>query len=136
MQSFESFVQYFSQQSIPYVLFKETYLLPGELVSDHDSLLSFSLPLGEQRRNTFIPSFILLERLLAHTNRFAIVNERSAWLFLCKKNVLKEGIVEKGVDEGFVLVLNERREVLGYGKITGAGITNLRDRGDFLRRER
>ncbi len=92
--------------------------------------------LGLQKRNAFKPSVILLDKIAPHTEKKAVVNEKAAWMFICGNNILKEGIVSNQQEAGYVLILNEREEVLGYGKITGAGITNELDRGDFLRRER
>jgi ribosome biogenesis protein Nip4 len=93
--------------------------------------------LGRDTNKGFIPSFLLLEMLREHAKKI-VINEKSAWLFLCGRNILKQNIIQQDnlkVLE-LVLVLNEREEVLGYGQVLKADIRNILDRGDFLRRER
>jgi ribosome biogenesis protein Nip4 len=93
--------------------------------------------LGEDSNKGFIPSFFLLEMLKPHSKTITL-NERSSWLFICGRNVLFEGILKKDQIKNmdFVIVLNERGEVFGYGQYLRNEIRNLFDRGDFLRRER
>jgi ribosome biogenesis protein Nip4 len=77
-----------------------------------------------------------------------IVNKKTAWLFICGRDVFRTGILavrgsrKKGDP---VLVLNEFDECLGFGRLVcnlvGAtkkdeiAIKNVSDVGDFLRRE-
>jgi len=93
--------------------------------------------LGRDTDKGFIPSFFLLE-MIRDSSRKVVLNEKSAWLFICGRNALKESIIRKDRYENmdYVLVLNERNEVLGYGQFLKNEIRNLFDRGDFLRRER
>lgn len=134
MQDLDAFTGQFTDVRIPFVLQGTTCFTPHDVPAPGERY--GGVRLGEQRRSGFSPALPLLDRIAPHTDRTVVVNDHSAWLFLCDKNILKEGIVERNVESGLVLVLNQRREVLGYGKITGAGVTNLLDRGDYLRRER
>ena len=135
MHTFESFVEYFTDMKIPFTQHKQTCYTPATPPTQGE-LEYMSVRLGIQKRNSFTPSIALLDRIAPHTKRKAIVNEKAAWMFICGNNILKEGIVENATQEGYVIITNEKGEVLGYGKNTGAGITNELDRGDFLRRER
>lgn len=135
MNTLSSFVAYFTDAQIPHVEHKQTCYEPAEMPVEGD-LQYMSVRLGIQKRNSFTPSIALLDRIAPHTKRKAIINEKAAWMFICGNNILKEGIVENNTQEGYVIIANEKGEVLGYGKNTGAGITNELDRGDFLRRER
>jgi len=74
-----------------------------------------------------------------------IVDEKTEWLFICGRDVFKQGIVkvigskQKG---SYALILNQHGECLGFGKILqnlereGVAIKNISDIGDFLRREK
>ena len=135
MNTLQSFVAYFADTEIPFIQHKQSCYTPTEIPTQGE-LEYMSERLGLQKRNAFKPSVILLDKIAPHTEKKAVVNEKAAWMFICGNNILKEGIVSNQQEAGYVLILNEREEVLGYGKITGAGITNELDRGDFLRRER
>lgn len=136
MQAFYDFVAEFTDEEVESQLIGQELYVPSEVLDVDAELVYTSQRLGRIDRKGFHPSITLLDLLNSLTERKIVVNDKTAWLFLCGRNVLKEGIVERGAEEGHVLVTNERGEVLGYGKITGAGVTNKLDRGDFLRRER
>ena len=96
---------------------------------------------GTIKDGIFIPGPNFLNDIVPFLDElnYVIVNERAEWLFLCGRDVFKEGIVRKSLSRGNALVLNERMECLGYGKIETNGsqvIKNIFDLGDFLRRER
>lgn len=135
MNDIDSFVEYFGGDPVDSMQYKDTYFSATTIPTDAAPLIYCSKRLGKKTRKKFSPSAALLW-MLADSERSATVNDKAAWLFICGKNILKEGIVEVSHDDGYVLVKNERGEVLGYGKRTGAGITNEFDIGDFLRRER
>ena len=77
-----------------------------------------------------------------------IVNKKTAWLFICGRDILQQGILEKNnLKKGdYTLVMNEYNECLGFGKImhnlrgvpdsTKIAVKNILDIGDFLRREK
>ncbi len=86
----------------------------------------------------FHPSIAMLDWMDKRTEKYVVIDKKSAWLFLCGRDVFSNSIVKQNSDKGQVLVKNEFGEVLGLGEFTGkrVAIKNLLDRGDFLRRER
>ncbi|MCS7114219.1 MAG: hypothetical protein RMJ15_09495 [Nitrososphaerota archaeon] len=103
--------------------------------------------LGRFKNGGFIPSFPLLFMLADKAKNKIFVNDKAAWLFVCRRDIFKEGIirVEGSAKKGdYSLVLNRRGECLGYGLILqnpqeaekGVIVKNILDVGDFLRRER
>ncbi|MBI4449188.1 hypothetical protein HY641_04135 [Candidatus Woesearchaeota archaeon] len=103
-------------------------------------IFSIGLPLGGIRRGQFVPSFVLLDEIAARDVKKAILSEKAEWLFICGRDVFKEGVVSCNAFQGdFVIIQNTRNECLGYGRLENGArvfIKNLLDRGDFLRRER
>jgi ribosome biogenesis protein Nip4 len=102
--------------------------------------------LGKQKERTFFPSFELLALITENEANKTIVEQKTAWLFICGRDVFKQGIkkVLGSKRRGdYTLILNERGEGLGFGKILsdldetkkGVAIKNVSDIGDFLRRE-
>jgi ribosome biogenesis protein Nip4 len=103
--------------------------------------------LGKMKNGKFFPSFSLL-RMIAETKaNKVIVDDKTAWLFICGRDVFKQGIVKavgskrKG---DYALILNEHDKCLGFGRILynlgeqkgDVAIKNISDIGDFLRREK
>lgn len=101
--------------------------------------------LGEVRKNDFYPSSALLDLISKKSNKKVFLNKKSAWLFLCGRDVFGSGIIkaeEKNKGE-LVLVQNENDENLGYGKIISnlteenkVVIKNCYDRGIFIRKRK
>jgi len=103
--------------------------------------------LGKVKSGKFFPSFILLRMVAEGKANKAIVDEKTEWLFICGRDVFKQGIVKtvgsrkKG---DYTLILNQHDECIGYGRILhdldegtrGVVIKNILDIGDFLRREK
>lgn len=103
--------------------------------------------LGKVKKGKFFPSFILLAKLAEGKANKVIVNEKAAWLFVCGRDILSEGIreVQGSRRKGdFTLVLSVFSDCLGFGRIihdlsskeSGVAVQNVSDVGDFLRRER
>jgi len=104
--------------------------------------------LGKVKNRKFFPSFSLLNLLAEGKANKVIVGRKTAWLFICGRDIFMKGILKvygsrkKG---DHTLVLNEFGECLGFGKIirrldaerekTSVVIKNIADIGDFLRRE-
>lgn len=102
--------------------------------------------LGKVDGGKFFPSFLLLSIIADCAKNKLIVDDKTAWLFICGRDVFKEGILKaygsrnKGA---YTLVLNSYGECLGFGKIernldkakSGVVVKNILDVGDFLRRE-
>jgi ribosome biogenesis protein Nip4 len=77
-----------------------------------------------------------------------VVDKKTAWLFICGRDIFKKGILKGNrLKKGdCTLILNERKECLGFGKTTcnlrgeadanKVVVKNILDIGDFLRREK
>ena len=103
--------------------------------------------LGKVKGGEFHPSFPLLFMIAEKAKNKITVDDKSAWLFVCGRDLFKEGIlkIEGSRRKGdYTLVFNRYGECLGYGQIVkdleklkgGFAVKNLLDIGDFLRRER
>jgi len=103
--------------------------------------------LGKTKNGKFFPSFNLLRMMAREKANKIIVDKRTEWLFICGRDIFKQGIVKvmgskrKG---DYTLILNQHVECLGFGKILrnldgekeGVVVKNISDIGDFLRREK
>lgn len=103
--------------------------------------------LGEIRNGGFSPSISLLKMIAERAANKIIVDGKTAWLFICGRDVFRQGIIRVDGSKrkgDFTLVLNMRGECLGFGEITrnldeegnGVYVKNIFDIGDFLRREK
>lgn len=121
-----------------------SYRLKGLVATD---FFYAGIYLGRVKSGVFIPSFNLIKIIAgAEGANKVFVNERSAWLFICGRDIFKRGVikVEGSRREGdYALVLNKHGECLGFGIIQdldtvekGVAVKNVLDIGDFLRRER
>ena len=104
--------------------------------------------LGKVKNGKFFPGFNLLTMLVEGEANIIVVEKKSAWLFICGRDIFRKGILvvrgsrRKG---DHTLVLNEFGECLGFGRIvcnldgaakkTEVAVKNISDVGDFLRRE-
>ncbi|MFA5365129.1 MAG: hypothetical protein WC325_08130 [Candidatus Bathyarchaeia archaeon] len=103
--------------------------------------------LGAVKGTGFFPSFLLLELIAKGKANKIVVDKKTAWLFICGRDIFKQGIL-KGDDlpkDTYTLVMNESNECLGFGRMVGSindfdaesvFVKNILDLGDFLRRER
>lgn len=103
--------------------------------------------LGKIEGGRFHPSFPLLFMIAEQAQNRVVVDDKAAWLFVCGRDIFKEGILEvKGSRRkgAYTLVFNRYGECLGFGVIAkdlekardGVVVKNILDVGDFLRRER
>ena len=104
--------------------------------------------LGTVKGASFFPSFILLEMIAKTKANKIIIDKKTAWLFICGRDIFRKGILSgNNLKKGdFTLVLNENNECLGFGKLImnlrgvpdskEVAIKNILDLGDFLRREK
>jgi ribosome biogenesis protein Nip4 len=103
--------------------------------------------LGELKNKRFIPSLPLVFMIAEKARNKIFVNDKAAWLFICGRDIFKEGIVhaEGSIKRGNrTLIFNMHGECLGFGRIRqnldevkkGVAVENILDIGDFLRRER
>lgn len=105
--------------------------------------------LGKVKNGIFFPSFILLSMIAEQEANKTIVEDKTAWLFVCGRDVFKRGITSvsgSGRKGEYTLVMNRHGECLGFGRIlvtidkereeNRVVVKNVSDVGDFLRRER
>ena len=104
--------------------------------------------LGAVKGNSFFPSFLLLDMISRTKANKLIVDKKTAWLFICGRDIFRKGILQgEQLKKGdYVLIMNLMNECLGYGKILinlrgspdskQVAVKNILDIGDFLRRER
>ena len=123
------------------------YLLNPRLKGMPENYYFAGLYLGKSRNGMFFPSFNLLNLLVDVASNKVMVDGKAAWLFICGRDIFREGIVkvmgsrQRG---DATLVLNEFGECLGFGAVMGESnategkvfVRNVLDVGDFLRRER
>ena len=104
--------------------------------------------LGAVKGASFFPSFLLLAMIAERKANKLVVDKKTAWLFICGRDIFKKGILKgNGSRKGnYTLILNEHNECLGFGKImhnlrgapdaSKVAVKNILDIGDFLRREK
>jgi ribosome biogenesis protein Nip4 len=105
--------------------------------------------LGKAKEGKFFPSFNLLNMLAKQEANRIVLDRKSAWLFICGRDILGKSIVRvfgKASKNTNTLVLNEFGECLGFGRIVEnlsaladnnqISVRHVSDLGDFLRRER
>ena len=103
--------------------------------------------LGAVKGASFFPSFLLLTMIAKTKANKLVVDKKSAWLFICGRDIFRRGILEaeKLKKNDFALIMNNQNECLGFGKIMinlrgspdskQVAVKNVLDIGDFLRRE-
>jgi ribosome biogenesis protein Nip4 len=104
--------------------------------------------LGAVKGASFFPSFLLLSMIAEIKANKLVVDKKSAWLFICGRDIFKQGILnDTRLKKGdYALILNERNECLGFGKVMlnirqeidvkKVAVKNILDLGNFLRREK
>ena len=125
------------------------YLLPKKLKQQAPQGFFYAgAYLGAVKGSSFFPSFLLLSMVAERKAKKLVVDKKTSWLFICGRDIFKQGILKgDNLKKGdYALVLNERNECLGFGKImlnlreesdtTKVAVKNILDIGDFLRREK
>ncbi len=105
--------------------------------------------LGKVKGGAFFPSFLLLAMMAKEKANKVTVDDKAAWLFICGRDIFKRGILKvegSKMKRDCTLVLNQRNECLGFGRIAvrmdeaeggrKVVVRNISDLGDFLRREK
>jgi ribosome biogenesis protein Nip4 len=104
--------------------------------------------LGAVKGASFFPSFLLLAMIAETKANKLVVDRKTAWLFICGRDIFKKGILKDlNLKKGDItLILNEHNECLGFGKmmlnlraeidLNKTSVKNILDIGDFLRREK
>jgi len=103
--------------------------------------------LGKTKNGKFFPSFNLLRMIAEKKANKIIVDKKTEWLFICRRDIFKQGIIKvigSKRKSDYTLILNQHSECLGFGRILhnldeekgGIAVKNISDVGDFLRREK
>ncbi len=104
--------------------------------------------LGAVKGASFFPSFLLLAMIAETKANKLVVDRKTAWLFICGRDIFKKGILKAdNLKKGDItLIMNEHNECLGFGKmminlreeidLNKTAVKNILDIGDFLRREK
>jgi ribosome biogenesis protein Nip4 len=104
--------------------------------------------LGAVKGASFFPSFLLLQVISQQKANKLVVDKKTAWLFICGRDIFKKGILkDNNMKRGeYTLILNGHNECLGFGKmlinlraeidLNKTAVKNILDVGDFLRREK
>jgi ribosome biogenesis protein Nip4 len=105
--------------------------------------------LGKLKDRIFFPSFILLAMMAEEKANKTVVDNKTAWLYICGRDVFKRGILNMTGSKSrgdYTLVLNKNSECLGFGKIlrniheekdkNKVIVKNISNIGDFLKREK
>ncbi len=147
------FIAQFTQQQLLdehhiYQLRTEWFLVPPKLLALGKDLprkpIFVGAYLGRQQNDYLVPGIALLDLLAKSDAPVVEVNERTAWMFICGKDVLQPGIVKAspGIAAGRWVLVKCKNDVIGVGKVEGdlkdakSIVKNFFDVGDFLRRER
>ena len=125
------------------------YLLPKRLKQQISKGFFYAgAYLGTVKGTGFFPSFLLLKMIAETKANKLVVDKKTAWLFICGRDLFKKGILKgNNLKKGdYALVLNEHNECLGFGKIVRnireekdaneVVVKTILDIGDFLRREK
>lgn len=146
MNDVEQYIERFTEDKIENVIQikRNFYQVSEELMKVKNSIKSEPFAIGTYLGSgkPFHPSVALLDWLDKRTDRYVVLDKKASWLFLCGRDIFEDSIVKKNVDSGFVIVKNERGEVLGNAcsmndkKQKNVALKHLLDKGDFLRRER
>lgn len=104
--------------------------------------------LGAVKGTGFFPGFALLRMIAKAKGNKITLDNKTAWLFICGRDVFKRGLLEgNNLKKGdYALVMNKYDECLGFGRIMinirgeidmdKVAVKNILDVGDFLRREK
>jgi ribosome biogenesis protein Nip4 len=125
------------------------YILPKKLKQQAPKGFFYAgAYLGAVKGASFFPSFLLLAMIAETKANKLVVDKKTAWLFICGRDIFKKGILkESNLKRGdYTLIMNEHNECLGFGKmminlraeidLNKTAVKNILDIGDFLRREK
>jgi ribosome biogenesis protein Nip4 len=141
-KNIEEFLNLFVKKpGFSYIKRGKDYFLKNPLIDDIYNLnpLHPGLHLGREDK-FFEPSLFLLELLSKESNNKVFLNDEAEWFFLCGRDGFLSNVIKNSSTNNIFLVQNSKDENLGFGmKSKSKGtiiIKNLKDRGNFLRRER
>jgi len=145
----EDFVKQFSRTPIQYKKINDSFFLVNNRLEDHrihdKTPIILGCYLGKIKKNTFFPSFNLLDILSDFTKEKIVVNTRGEIDFLYGKHIRKRHVLSiKGSKDKqtLKLVQNCHDENLGYGLFIGLSddraqvLRHILDRGVFIKRDK
>jgi len=148
--TFQDFCSQFTDKELPHVvkLGKRYFYDPRNLMAKARNweVFSVGLYLGEERRD-FQPTSALINLLAEHNDKRVVIGSKSAWLFLCGRDILMDGVLEAGDhrQHDLVFVADHHGNILGYGRVIAPYdgskhnkqyVKHLLDKGEYLRREK
>jgi ribosome biogenesis protein Nip4 len=150
--TFDQFCRQFTDKPLPHVvkIGKRYFFDPKDLLKvaqEHKwDVFSVGLYLGEERKE-FTPTSAFIDLLAARNDQRVAVGNKAAWLFVCGRDILMDGVLEAGdlrVND-LAFVVDHKHNLLGYGRIVAPYHPKMRnktylkhvlDKGEYLRRER
>lgn len=149
MQALKRFVKQFVKEDFSYegiqVQGREYYLQNKHIEEITQDIDEFSfgsgLYLGQRKGASFQASINMLKIIAKKTNKKIELDEHSAWLFICGRDIFIENakIIGDSSKQELFIVQNQDEEILGLTKRTTISgkqmFKNLYDIGNFLRRE-
>ncbi|MBR9701265.1 hypothetical protein GOV11_05370, partial [Candidatus Woesearchaeota archaeon] len=125
---------------------KRYFYDPKDILKEVKDPFSAGIFLGEEKQG-FRPTPALIDLLSKQESRRVVLDEKSAWLFLCGRDTLMQGVwkTDEFKTGEPALVSDEEGSILGYGIIKNKFdikvknkmfLKNMLDRGEYLRRER
>jgi ribosome biogenesis protein Nip4 len=151
MDAFTRFCREFTDEPIPHVkIGRRYYYDPHGLLAYAQEArwdaFAVGLYLGEERKD-FFPTSALIDLLAKHDTRRVAVGDKAAWLFLCGRDILMDGVYSAGniSPNTRVIVSDVREQVIGFGRVVApyhpsmknkTYLKHVLDRGEYLRRER
>ncbi|MFP4112111.1 MAG: hypothetical protein ACLFPQ_01355 [Candidatus Woesearchaeota archaeon] len=99
------------------------------------SVFSAGLFMGEIKKQEFIPSLALIDKLSTFSENKVFVDKKAEWLFLCGRDIFEKSVHDSEGERGIVFVQNLKDENLGLGKFEKKEVTNIIDKGYYLRKE-
>jgi ribosome biogenesis protein Nip4 len=114
-------------------------------LQDKFILLSDSVPFGEPYSygeslgsvsDKVVPSLSFLSKILALGAPTVILNPKVSFLFICGRDILKDGIVSMSESTSKRrIVLNDRKEIIGVCEKSPDCLKNYWNIGDYLKRD-
>lgn len=123
-----------SERNGNYFLFEPKLKLKIDEIKE--KIFSAGLFIGNTKKGNFYPSIALIDIISKNDYGISevIIDKKTEWLFLCGRDIFGSSI-NKNIPKGYIIIKNEKKEILGLGYGTNDLILNVIDRGDFLRRE-
>jgi ribosome biogenesis protein Nip4 len=126
-------------EGVPVVIGKKVFLVEEEVLRVAEDVVrearvvpyALGTEIGTIQKG-FEPSIELAQIIAGYTDAKVVVTEEGEKLFSYGRDVFLQNIVEGGT-VGDKVVVNERKEVLGFGFYDGEMLKNVVDKGFYVR---